>query len=93
MHYNNLPGLLICVNFEKAFDSADWNFMMKVLKTFGFRPIICQIYYIFCKKFLISCRCKMGLFRHGLFLTKEDVVKAVQFHLICFCYVWKFGVL
>ena len=30
IHYsncNNLPGLLICIDFEKAFDSVDWNFM------------------------------------------------------------------
>ena len=33
---NNLPGLLLCIDFEKAFDSLDWNFMHKVLEAFGF---------------------------------------------------------
>ena len=48
LNYNNLPGLLICIDLEKAFDSLDWNFVMKVLKAFGFGPIICQWVYTFC---------------------------------------------
>ena len=50
IHYlncNYLPGLLICLDFKKAFDSADWNFIMKVLKFFGFGPMICQQIYTF----------------------------------------------
>ena len=48
LNYNNLHGLLICVDLEIAFDSVDWNFVMKVLKAFGFGPIICQWTYTFC---------------------------------------------
>ena len=36
INYNNLLGLLICIDFEKALDSADWNCMV----TFGFGTII-----------------------------------------------------
>ena len=50
LNYNNLPGLLICIIFEKAFDSVDWNFMMKVLEAFVFGPIICQWIYTFYNK-------------------------------------------
>ena len=32
----NIPGMLVNIDFEKAFDSIDWNFMFKVLKAFGF---------------------------------------------------------
>ena len=36
----NQPGLLISIDFEKAFDSVDWHFMEKTLKHFGFGPDI-----------------------------------------------------
>ena len=39
MHYaeeNNLAGLLLLVDFEKAFDSLSWNFIHKVMRFFGF---------------------------------------------------------
>ena len=44
MHYldlHKLPGILLCLDFEKAFDSVDWNFMVKVLKAYGFGDEIC----------------------------------------------------
>ena len=35
-----LAGLLLCIDFENAFDSLDWTFMHKVLKAFGFQKDI-----------------------------------------------------
>ena len=40
MHYaesNNINGLLVLIDFEKAFDSISWSFMYKVLEFFGFQ--------------------------------------------------------
>ena len=34
----DIPGLLLFIDFEKAFDSLEWNFMFKCLQVFGFRP-------------------------------------------------------
>ena len=36
----NLPDLLLDIDFEKAFDSVDWKFMLKVLKAFRFKKDI-----------------------------------------------------
>lgn len=36
------PGLLLCLDFEKAFDSLDWKFMFKVLEAYGFGENICN---------------------------------------------------
>ena len=32
----NIPGLFLFIDFEKAFDSLEWNFMLKSLRTFNF---------------------------------------------------------
>ena len=34
----NIPGLLLLIDFEKAFDSVSWSFINKVLKFFNFGP-------------------------------------------------------
>lgn len=33
-----IPGLLLFIDFEKAFNSLEWNFMFKCLEVFGFGP-------------------------------------------------------
>ena len=38
----NIPGLLLCIDFEKAFDSLSWNFLFKVLEAYGFTENICR---------------------------------------------------
>lgn len=43
MHYteqNNIPGLLLLIDFEKAFDSLSWSFITKVLKFLNFGPTV-----------------------------------------------------
>ena len=42
VYRENKPGLPLCLDFEKAFDSVDWKFRFKVLWPFGFGPAICQ---------------------------------------------------
>ena len=50
IHYLNnkkLPGLLLCIDFEKAFDSVAWRFLHKVLCAFGFGPSVCRWVHTF----------------------------------------------
>ena len=36
--HNNLPGFLLAIDFEKAFDSVSRDFLQKALSSFGFGP-------------------------------------------------------
>ena len=37
-NYEKLPGILLSVDFEKAFDTLEWNFISKTLEVFHFGP-------------------------------------------------------
>ena len=39
---NDIPGLLVLIDFETAFDSVSWSFIQKVLKFLNFGPTICK---------------------------------------------------
>ena len=34
----NIPGLMIFIDFQKAFDSVEWSFFIKCLEEFNFGP-------------------------------------------------------
>ena len=36
----DIPGLLLLIDFEKAFDSVSWNFIAEVLRFFNFGPFV-----------------------------------------------------
>ena len=47
---HNVPGLLLFIDFEKAFDSLEWPFILDTLRFFGFGPsIIKWIKTFYCK--------------------------------------------
>lgn len=43
----NIPGHLIFLDFEKAFDTLEWSFIQKALISFGFGPSIVQWFKTF----------------------------------------------
>ena len=57
----NKPGLLLCLDFEKAFDSLNWEFMFKVLRAFGCGPDFCRWISTFCNKIKSSVIVNGGL--------------------------------
>ena len=53
MHYleqHNKTGLLLLVDFEKAFDSVEWKFLKKALSSFNFGPSVCKWFELFYSK-------------------------------------------
>ena len=34
----NIPGLLVFIDFKKAFDSVEWSFLYQCLEIFNFGP-------------------------------------------------------
>ena len=46
IHYancNKIPGLLMLIDFQKAFDSVSWKFLYSILSTFGFKDSFLQM--------------------------------------------------
>ncbi|XP_039138867.1 uncharacterized protein LOC120276209 [Dioscorea cayenensis subsp. rotundata] len=90
-------GYVFKVDFAKAFDSLDWNFLLDVLAARGFRPRwLSWIHTILCSaktQFIINgttqvyIRCRRGL-RQGdplsslLFALVVDVLSAMFFHAL-----------
>jgi hypothetical protein len=85
---NDIPGLLLLIDFEKAFDSLSWEFVHNTLSSFTFEASI--------KNGLISfIKMQHQLFGNvdsypNLSMYSEDVVKATLFHTIYLYYVQKF---
>ena len=40
----NIPGLMISIDFHKAFDSVEWNYLVTCLEAFRFGPDFIRIY-------------------------------------------------
>ena len=91
LHYTeekNIPGLLLFIDFEKAFDSLSWSFINKVLKLFNIGPSIrnwITVSYKNSRSAVTQCGCL------SYFLNWEEVVdKGIPSHLICSFCVQKF---
>ena len=66
---NNIPGLLIFIDFQKAFDSLEWNFLFHCLDAFNFGPEFkCWIKTFY--KNIQSCVINNGLSSEYFYLTR-----------------------
>lgn len=59
----NLPGILLFIDFEKAFDSLEWHFLKKSLELFNFGPDLIRWVNSFYKN-VKSCIINNGLCSH-----------------------------
>jgi hypothetical protein len=87
----NIPGLIMMIDFEKAFDSVSWAFIQSVLGLFGFGESIKKWVRLFYES-SESCIIQNGNF--SPFLAWVEVVgKVIPFPHTFSCSVLKFWVL
>ena len=66
---NEIPGLLILLDFEKAFDSLEWDFIKQALQFFGFGSSILQWVSTFYSS-SESCVLNNGHFSERFYITR-----------------------
>ena len=68
---HNIPGLLVLIDFEKAFDSMSWSFIYKFREYFGFGECIIEWIKILNTKF------KASILQSGFFSEQLDVERGM----------------
>ena len=91
LHYTekeNIPGLLMLIDFEKAFDSVSWEFLYETLKLLGFGPKTIKWITLFNTN-IMGYVLQSGFF-HNLFLLTTVVDKGTLSPPICLFLVHKY---
>ena len=65
----NLPGIAVFLDYEKAFDSVEWDFLQKCLQSFNFGPQLRRWVSIFYNN-ITSCVLKHGCASNHFFLER-----------------------
>ena len=83
----NIAGMLLFIDFEKAFDGLEWNFLFKSLEIFGFVPSLIRWVITFHSN-ISSCNINNGIctkyysinrgVRHGDLLSPYLFIVAVE---------------
>ena len=81
---DNIPGMAIFIDFKKAFDSVDWNFLAKVLEAFNFGPQIQKWIKTFYTD-ISSCVINNGQF--GVFLICKEGFDKVFLYPVFYCFM------
>ena len=75
---NNIPALLLSADFQKAFDSLEWDFVDCCLQLFNFGPSLRKWAKILNTN--ITTRVSNNGWVTNIFILPEDHAKAVHFH-------------
>lgn len=84
MHKRSFGGnIALTIDIKKAFDSLDWNFLLKVLHQFGFDPIFCN----WVKTVLLSAKLSISVNGNlvGFFSCKRGVRQGDPLSPLLFC--------
>jgi len=73
----NIPGLLLFIDFEKAFDSLEWSFIERTLQYFGFGSSLKSWFQTFYKN-IESCVLNNG-WASGFFQLQRGVRQGCLF--------------
>ena len=65
----NIPGIAVFLDFEKAFDSIEWEFIQKCLESFNFGPNLRQWISVFYKD-ISSCVVNNGVASKHFYLER-----------------------
>jgi len=65
----NIPGIAVFLDFEKAFDSIDWDFIQKCLESFNFGPNLRQWISVFYND-ISSCVINNGVASKHFYLER-----------------------
>lgn len=68
----NIQGILLFIDFEKVFDSFEWNFMFKCLEIFGFGYSFVRWVKIFYNN-VFSC-----IINNGFFFVNFELSRGVR---------------
>ena len=66
---NDIPGIAVFLDFEKAFDSIEWDFIQKCLESFNFGPNLRQWINVFYKD-IDSCVINNGVASQHFYLER-----------------------
>lgn len=80
----NIPGLLLLIDFEKAFDSLSWSFIHKVLQFFNFGPSVrswISTLYKNSSSAVSQCGCLSSFFSLGRGCRQGDPISPYLFIL------------
>ena len=83
---HNIPGLLVSIDFEKAFDSIAWSFINKTLEIFNFGHDIKKWIHILNSD--ITATVIQMVTYQSILISTEDAV--IRFHHIFSYYVLRY---
>ena len=66
---NDIPGLLVLIDFEKAFDSIEWDFLFNTLKSYNIGPIFRSWIKLLYSN-ITSCMINNGYLSNNFYLSR-----------------------